>query len=512
MQSGALNNTLNLQDIKSNANITLTAAKAQKASLSLFYFVQEMWDQVVADKPKWNWHIPLLCSELMNIANRIARQEVSPYDLLVNIPPGTTKSLLFSVFFPAWCWTKWPWLQFIKTAYSATLSLEHAELCRELVASEKYQRWYPTIRIKRDKKAKSNFRIVHKNTKTGLWTMGGNLYSTSIGGTLTGFHAHINIIDDPIDPYRAYSEVELENANRFITQVLPTRVKDKERCPMIMIMQRVMEGDPSDRMLERQKKGLKVKHICLPGRLETKEDKERVKPKELQQYYIDGFLDPVRLGKNALTKLMLNLGQYGYAGQIQQDSSLPGGGMFKVGRFKVIKYEDVNWHANLEYIVRYWDKAASDDAGAYTVGVKIARLKSDRYIVLDVIRGQWSSDKRERIIKETSLIDGPNILQKIEQEPGSGGKESAQGTIRNLQNSAIPIQAERPTGNKVYRADPWSVRVNMGHVWLLEAEWNYEYVEEHRKFPMGKYKDQVDASSGAYNELFNNRRAGVWGD
>lgn len=490
----------------------LIAAQANKARLSMFNFVQEMWGQVVTDEVEWNWHIPILCAELTKVAQRVARGEESAYDLLVNIPPGTTKSLLFCVFFPAWCWTNWPWMRFIKTSYSAALSLEHAEMCRDLVRSEKYQLWYPYLRIKRDKDIKSNFRITYQDPKTKLWTIGGNVYSTSVGGTVTGYHAHILLVDDPIDPFKAYSEVEMKTANRFVSQTLPTRKVNKLVTPLIMIMQRVMEGDPSDVMLNLKKKGMAVRHICLPGELVTKEDIARVSPPHFVKYYVDGLLDPKRLSRPALKKLELTLGQYGYAGQIQQDSSLPGGGMFDVTKFKIIKYHKIHWATRLVRIVRFWDKAATDGSGDWTVGAKIAQMLNDKYIVLDVIRGQWSTNRRERIIKDTGISDGPNVLQKQEQEPGSGGKDSARHTEIRLQRSGIPIKTAPSIGNKVYRADPWSVRVNDGQVYLLKADWNQEYKDEHRRFsPTCKHDDQVDASSGAYSELFNINRAGIWG-
>ncbi len=488
------------------------AAKAQKARLSFFYFVQEFWECIVNDKAQWNWHIPYLCGQLTKMAYGVSQKQAKEYDMLVNIPPGTTKSLLFTVFFPAWCWTRWPWMRFIKTSFSASLSLEHAEACRDLVKSQKYQEWYPGIRIKRDKDIKSNFRIIYYDKKADVWSIGGNLYSTSVGGTVTGFHAHVLLVDDPIDPFKAYSEVEMDSANRFLSQVLPTRKVHKEVTPTIMIMQRVMEGDPSDKMLEKQKLGKSIKHICLPGKLESGSDIKRVKPQELLEYYQDGYLDPVRLSEKALQELKLDLGQYGYAGQIQQDSTIPGGGMFKIDMFKVIQYEKINWDARLIKVVRFWDKAATEDDGAFTVGVKMAQLINNRYVVMDVVRGQWSTERREAVIKHTSLSDGPMVLQKGEQEPGSGGKDSAKNTEKMLSRVGISFKSERAVGDKIYRADPWSVRVNNGQVLLIEGPWNQEYINEHRKFgKIAKYKDQVDASSGAYSELFNINRAGTWG-
>jgi len=87
----------------------------------------------------------------------------------------------------------------------------------------------------------------------------------------------------------------------------------------------------------------------------------------------------------------------------------------------------------------------------------------------------------------------------LEQEPGSGGKESAESTIRNL--AGFAVYAERPTGDKVTRAVPYSVQVNNGNVWLLQAGWNREFIEEHRFFPYSTYKDQVDGASGGFHKV-----------
>jgi predicted phage terminase large subunit-like protein len=93
----------------------------------------------------------------------------------------------------------------------------------------------------------------------------------------------------------------------------------------------------------------------------------------------------------------------------------------------------------------------------------------------------------------------------LEQEPGSGGKDSADASIRNL--AGFAVYAERPTGDKAFRADPFSVQVNNGNVQMLRGDWNREYVEELRFFPNGKYKDQVDASSGAFIHLVSKKIA-----
>jgi predicted phage terminase large subunit-like protein len=172
--------------------------------------------------------------------------------------------------------------------------------------------------------------------------------------------------------------------------------------------------------------------------------------------------------------------------------------MFKVDAFKIVSRMDFNPREFVKTI-RYWDKAGSEGTGAYTVGVRMSLLTGNRWLVEDVRRGRWGSSEREKVIRRTAEDDGTAVEIWIEQEPGSGGKESAEGTIRNL--AGYVCRAERPTGDKVFRADPYSVQVNNKSVMMLAGDWNYDYIEEHRFFPYSTYKDQVDASSGAFNKL-----------
>jgi len=134
----------------------------QTEGLTLYEFIEVFWDIVSEDKFKTNWHIKLLCEELETIAYRVAENKPKLYDLIVNIPPGTTKTTICSVMFPVWCWTKWYWMKFITASYSATLSLESAEKSRDIIRSEKFKYIYPYLEIKQDKDTKSNFRVIKK--------------------------------------------------------------------------------------------------------------------------------------------------------------------------------------------------------------------------------------------------------------------------------------------------------------------------------------------------------------
>jgi predicted phage terminase large subunit-like protein len=484
------------------------AIRRELNTRSLYTFLEYFWDVVSNDEFKPNWHIRYLCAELQKIAERVGENKPKEYDLIINIPPGMTKTIICSIMFPAWCWTRWFYMRFITASYGAILSLESAEYSRDLIRSDRFRMVYPELSIKEDKDTKSNFKIVKlKDSMKGRGVAlrgvnGGNRYSTSVGGALIGFHGHIHIVDDPLDPKRAASDIELQKANHWCDQTLSTRKTDKKVTTLILIMQRLHQNDPSGHMLE--KKGKKIKHICLPG--ELKNFRQYVSPPEMELKYRKDLLDPVRLGWDELNEMEMDLGQYGYAGQVGQNPVPPGGGMFKVDHFQIVDKVPNNPFCIAR--VRYWDKAGTQGGGAYTAGVRMVQLVNGKWVIEDVKRGQWSNELREDIIRETAEADGKRVDIWIEQEPGSGGKESAEGTIRNL--AGYVCNAECPTGKKEFRADPYSVQVNNGNVLLLRAHWNKEFIEEHRFYPYSTYKDQVDAAAAAFNHLAGKRIAKVW--
>jgi len=471
---------------------------------SLYHFLEWCWPIICPDPFESNWHIVELCKELEEIAYRVGNRKPKKHDLLINIPPGTTKTKLVSIIFPVWCWTKWYWMRFICLSFTAPRALESAEESRDIIKSDIFKAVYPELDIKADKDAKSNFRVIKKsqgisNGRQAQVILGGSRLSTSIGGTVTGFHGDIIIWDDPIDPKRAVSETELESTNHWMDNTLPTRKTNKKTSTVIGIMQRLGELDPSQHLLDKKKKNLR--HLCIPG--EIRNYREQVSPKRYIKYYVNDLLDPNRLGWKILKELEVEIGQYGFAGQVGQKPTPPAGGMFKTDRIITVDMP-IN-PERIEMMVRCWDKAGTEGGGAYTAGVKMYKLTNGQWVIADVIRGQWSSEVRETKIRDTAFADGIECHVVIEQEPGSGGKESAEGTVRNLEG--FTCKPENPTGNKAYRADPFSVQVNDGKVWMLKGDWNEKYKDELKHFPNSKYKDQVDGSSGAYNYLINKREA-----
>jgi predicted phage terminase large subunit-like protein len=455
---------------------------------SFYDFVQQFWSTVVPEDPIWNWHIEILCIEMQEVMERIFQNKPKEYDLLINIPPGTTKSTVCSIMAPPWAWTRMPTSRWICGSYSDPLSMDLSRKSRMVVTSELYQQTFPEIKLADDQNSKHYF----------VNTLGGMRYSMGAGGTVTGFHAHGIIIDDPLNPKEAASEAELKNANVWMNETLPDRKVDKLNTPTILIMQRLHQDDPAGSMLKKAESGkYNVRHICLPAEL-----KYEVKPTRLRTFYSkDGLLDEARLPRQVLDEAFVTHGEYGYAGQYGQNPIPPGGAMFKVERIKL----DIP-HVAFRQVVRYWDKAGTHKGGCFTAGVKMGIDINGQFWILNCIKGQWESHAREAVIRRTAEMDGRGCVIGIEQEPGSGGKESAEATVRRL--AGFRVRVDRPTGDKVLRADAYSVQVNSGNVLVAQGEWVRDYIEELRYFPFGKYKDQVDASSGAFNLITAHKKVG----
>jgi predicted phage terminase large subunit-like protein len=152
--------------------------------------------------------------------------------------------------------------------------------------------------------------------------------------------------------------------------------------------------------------------------------------------------------------------------------------------------------------VRAWDKASTSGAGDWSAGVLIGRSLEGLYYVLDVVRGQWSAGERNQVMQQTALSDGPDVAIWVEQEPGSGGKESAEISLRQLAGYAV--HAERVTGDKLSRAQAFSAQCEARNVKLVlnpGRDWIGPFLDELHAFPTGAFDDQVDSTSLGFNKL-----------
>jgi predicted phage terminase large subunit-like protein len=169
--------------------------------------------------------------------------------------------------------------------------------------------------------------------------------------------------------------------------------------------------------------------------------------------------------------------------------------------------------------VRYWDLAATDESEggspAYTAGALMLTSGNGLFYLRDVKRYQLRPHEVEALVAKTAQFDraltvsggyARHIDTVMEQEPGSSGVNTIDHYARNVL-AGFTFRGDHPTGSKLDRARPFAAAVANGNVYLVlgdregEAMWHQAFINECLAFPEGKYKDQVDAASGAFNQL-----------
>jgi predicted phage terminase large subunit-like protein len=192
-------------------------------------------------------------------------------------------------------------------------------------------------------------------------------------------------------------------------------------------------------------------------------------------------------------QLELDLGPFGAAGQLQQRPAPEGGGLFKREWFRI-----VDAAPTIARRVRGWDTAGTELDGDWTVGAKISEVGGQFYIE-DVVREQRGPAGVDALIRQVATSDGTECSQREEREGGSAGKAVTGARAKML--VGYDYAEVSISGDKVTRAKPFRAQVEAGNVALVRGEWNEAYIRELCVFPTGKYDDQVDASSAAFNAV-----------
>jgi predicted phage terminase large subunit-like protein len=462
------------------------SAQRELCKRSLAAFAKLAWKQLEpAIELKWGWALDAICEHLEAITNGDLDRPGEGARLLINVPPGSMKSLLVGVFWPAWEWGPrgMPSLRYLGTAHKQDLAVRDNMKCRRLIQSRWFQNRWP-IALADDQNAKSKF----ENEKTGF-------REAMAFGSLTGSRGDRVIIDDPHSVDDANSPTILAADVKTFREAIPSRVQN-DKSAIIIIMQRLNEGDVAGVALD-----LGYDHLCIPMRF----DKDRDPPLKATPLgwkdprKRDGqLMFPERFPEESVASLEKSLGSYAAAGQLQQNPKPRSGGMFQKDWFEIVDEAP----ANLDE-VRAWDFAASvPEPGRdpdSTAKVKIGRCLDGFFWILDAEKFQRSAHEVRKSLKNTASQDGKACRIRLPQDPGQAGKAQAQQFIRDL--AGYIVKAVPPTGNKETRAEPMSAQAEAGNIKLKRGPWNEAFLEELSFFPFGKHDDFTDAAADAFNEL-----------
>jgi predicted phage terminase large subunit-like protein len=430
---------------------------------------------------QWGWFPELLALELQRFeCDLVAGKRPK---LAVMAPPQHGKSTTVEDFI-AWVIGRHPQLKTIFASYSDELGAQRNLNLQRMIKSPRYRRVFPHLRIGEDGWSCNSNLIEHVGFT-------GSFRNTTVGEGVNGLELNLGVLDDPVKGRaEASSKTTRDRTWGWFTDDWMSRFA--KLSGMIVVMTRWHIDDVLGRLIDRDPT---VRVLRFPAIAEI-DEKFRRKGEalfsELKPY--EFLLERRRI-----------MSQASWEAEYQQNPIIVGGGMFPVDKLRMVPVFDRDQIAKS---VRGWDKAGTAGGdGAFTAGVLMHQMKYGTFVIENVTRGRWSALEREQLIKTVAHLDR-NVLQNgrwvdykivIEQEPGSGGKESAEATIRNL--AGFDVMADRVTGAKEVRADPFAAQVQAGNVSLVAGPWVADFLDEAEAWPSGRTLDQIDAAAMAFAHL-----------
>lgn len=427
-----------------------------------------------------NWHLEVMGEYLQAVEQGAVTR------LIINLPPRYLKSLCISVAWPAWLLGQNPAKRIIVASYASKLSLKHSLDCRHLLTASWYNLIFPKTRILPGQNEKHKY----------MTTEYGFRLATSVGGTLTGEGGDILIVDDPLNPSQAESQLFRNLANRWFDHTLSSRINDKRTGGMVVVMQRLHPQDLSGYLQEKGNWEVLELAALAPQTQHyfgNQSDYRRFHGECLQEAREDARM---------LERLRHEMGSYAFAAQYLQQPLIVTGGMVKpewFGRFQLA--EEKVQHP--EHIVQSWDTAIK--AGSShdpSVCITFARIGGMHY-VLDVLCARLEYPQlRKQILQQAEKWNPQAIL--IED------KASGQSLLQDLrQQTQLPVIPCLPRRDKLTRFAAVTPLIEAGRLFLpLQAGWLAEFEQELLSFPDAPHDDQVDALSQYLSWIRERERQG----
>ncbi len=416
---------------------------------------------------------------------KVARGEIKR--LIINIPPRYGKTEIAVKMFIPWGLANNPQAKFIHLSYSDDLALDNSSQAKEYMQSEAFQSLWG-MDLKKDAQGK----------KKWFTEDGGGLYATAAGGAITGFGAGLPdirkdnsfsdfggaiIIDDPLKPDDAFSDVKRKAVNNRYNNTIRSRVNDRD-TPIIIIMQRLHEDDLSGFLLDGGS-GEDWYHLNLPA--------------------LDDNKQPLWEDKHTFEELeqIRQADRYTFAGQYMQTPAPDEGGEWRKAWFEIVDKSEVPNNVKWElYIDGAYTKVTLNDP----TGIQISgSYKNDLYI--------WSSIDKYLEMPELRDFIKPHIdatglnVRLILLEPKASGKSLAQLLKKETRLNVKELQTEFVKVSKIERARSSSPYIEGGRVKLVRGNWNDAFLKQVATFPNAKHDEHIDLTSYSIERnLINNNK------
>lgn len=462
---------------------------------ALYEFTKAFWHEVVKDPFIDNWHIKFLCDEIQAWSISMIERRPKEQDMIINISPGESKSTICSVMLPAWLWTVDPTIQLITVSYNADLSVELSVKSKDIIQSDKYKTIFGhKFKIRDDQDSKA----FYKNTK------GGWRFATSVGAKVTGYHAHMKIMDDGNNPAYTSNPDLFETDSNWYDTVYRNRNVEESITLELFVQQRVALNDITAYILG--KPATNIRHIKIPATLE-----HSVSPPEIIKYYSDGLMNPKRRGWAVMNKIKSDVGDFVYAAQYGQEPDQAGGGLVSDEDFDIIDAADMPsdfWASPVFYFV---DSAFKDKSSNDPTGILVCLLFDFDIYVLDFIEERLTYVKLKDRLREIYYeYSGSNSNSLMVVEAASSGyailDELAIDQPMNL------MEYPKSQDGKVARFSSCTNIIKGRRVKLINdnfvgRKWNKKYKDILCKFPNVPHDEAADITVMAIEELIKKARS-----
>ncbi len=449
---------------------------------SLYEFVRRFWHVVEPGTDFVDgWHIRSICHHLEAITrgSSVSPDEVPFRHLVINMPPRHMKSLLTSVFWPAWVWTWAPETRWITASYAGTFSTRDCRKTRSIFVSRLFRwLWPDTVVFKKDTEGRMEN------------TAGGHRIATSVDGVGTGEGGDFVLVDDSIKAKDAGSPVKRASVIEWWDGSMSSRGNDPNTAVFVVNGQRVHDDDLAGHLLRRgQYRGL-----IMAAEYEG-EDRSDTGLYPDPRTEAGELLWEERFGREVIEELKLTMGSYIASAQLQQRPVPKGGGIVQRKWWNYWRPEGL---PIFDEIIQSWDMTYKAGIGNdFVVGQKWGRAGA-RFYLLAQVRGRWGfTDTCQQLSQFRT--DHPDALLTLVESAANG--EAVLDALRPYVTALVPVL---PEGSKIARAQAISPLVEAGNVFIPDPElygWVDDYLLEWDHFPLGVNDDQVDSTTQALRRL-----------
>lgn len=490
----------------------LEAARALCEQEHLF-FTRYFFKHRQSIKFRVNWHHHLIADTL----EKVITGELK--NVVINVPPGSSKTELAVINFIARGLAINPWARFLHLSGSDSLASLNSATAREIIKSDEYQELWP-LRIADDADSQKRWNVEVDGKKAG------GVYATSLGGQVTGFRAgHMVpgfqgaiIIDDPIKPEDAYSRPALDKANRSLLTTVKSR-KANPGTPIILIMQRIAESDPAGFIEGGNVPGewvfVKIPAVMSKeylGALEAKyqaviePSEEDVQGRQSYWPYKEPLAELLTMERGEGTdETGKRVSRYVYSAQYQQKPVALGGNILKGESF--VRY---TVPPKIKYRKIYADTAQkTKERNDFSVFEEWGLGDDGKIYLLDMIRGKWESPElKRRAVAFWAKCKDRDVekfgqLRELRPEDKSSGTDLIQ-TLK-LPPYNIPIKGIERSTDKLTRVMDVQPYVDVGLVCVPEgAGFTNDFIAECEAFTPDDthdHDDQVDPLCDAVTDM-----------